>query len=100
MSYIIFLTFRLLCLDAIVEEGDLDKDWRLSEAEFLRIMDSTYEMSNKCKLNIFITRQESSMIHLTSPTTCLEKDLFCSPSLDLVCTDRRTDICTYVRVWI
>jgi len=43
------LTFRKLCIEALVEEGDLNHDWRLNSIEFLKIMDKNYKTSNKCK---------------------------------------------------
>lgn len=43
---------RQLCLDALVEEGDTDYDWRLSFSEFRRILSSTYQPSRSlCHLN-------------------------------------------------
>ena len=42
-----FVVFRLLCLDALVEEGDLDEDYRLRFGEFSRIMAADFVPSNK-----------------------------------------------------
>lgn len=43
---------RQLCLDALVEEGDTDFDWRLSFPEFRRLLSSTYQPSRAlCHLN-------------------------------------------------
>lgn len=38
---------RLLCLDALVEEGDLDEDYRLRLGEFSRLMAAEFVPSNK-----------------------------------------------------
>ena len=38
---------RLLCLDALVEEGDLDEDYRLRFGEFSRLMAADFVPSNK-----------------------------------------------------
>jgi hypothetical protein len=40
---------RKLCIEALVEEGDQDQDWRLTSKEFFRLMDQNYQPSNKCK---------------------------------------------------
>jgi len=41
---------RKLCFEALVEEGDRNQDWRLSEGEFTSLMDSEYKPSRKyCK---------------------------------------------------
>ena len=45
----IFLLNRLLCLDALIEEGDHDQDWRLSKLEFATLMGYDYQPSNKCE---------------------------------------------------
>ena len=45
----IYFFCRKLCIEALVEEGDQDQDWRLSASEFFRLMDENYEPSNKCK---------------------------------------------------
>jgi len=43
---------RQLCLDALVEEGDQDFDWRLSFEEFKRLLSDTFVPSAKvCTLN-------------------------------------------------
>lgn len=43
---------KLLCLDALVEEGDRDQDWRLSKQEFIQLMSHDYEPSNKyCRMD-------------------------------------------------
>jgi len=43
---------RQLCLDALVEEGDTDFDWRLSFSEFRRLLSPTYRPSRAvCSLN-------------------------------------------------
>ena len=41
---------RLLCLDALVEEGDQDEDYRLSFKEFSRLMADDFVPSNKREL--------------------------------------------------
>ena len=41
---------RKLCIEALVEEGDQNQDWRLTSQEFLRLMDESYQPSNKCEL--------------------------------------------------
>ena len=41
---------RLLCLDALVEEGDQDEDYRLSFKEFSRLMADNFVPSNKREL--------------------------------------------------
>lgn len=43
---------RQLCLDALVEEGDIDFDWRLSFSEFRRLLSPTYRPTRAlCDLN-------------------------------------------------
>merc|ERR1719350_142841 len=43
---------RQLCLDALVEEGDTDFDWRLSPAEYQRLLQPSYVPTNKeCSLS-------------------------------------------------
>jgi len=43
---------RQLCVDALVEEGDKNSDWRLDLQEFQQLFDSTYVPSDKrCNLN-------------------------------------------------
>jgi len=43
---------RELCLDALVEEGDVNMDWRLSYSEYKEIMQEDYEPSQQvCKLS-------------------------------------------------
>jgi len=43
---------RQLCVDALVEEGDVNSDWRLNVEEFSRLFDSSYLPSDKsCNLN-------------------------------------------------
>jgi len=43
---------RQLCVDALVEEGDVNSDWRLNIDEFSRLFDSSYAPSDKsCNLN-------------------------------------------------
>jgi len=43
---------RQLCLDALVEEGDTDFDWRLSFSEFRRLLSPTYRPTRAlCDLN-------------------------------------------------
>lgn len=45
---------RQLCVDALVEEGDVNSDWRLDIKEFSRLFDSSYLPSDKsCNLNGF-----------------------------------------------
>ena len=41
--------FRKLCIEALVEEGDRDQDWRLTISEFMNLMDPEYQPSSKCK---------------------------------------------------
>jgi len=38
---------RKLCIEALVEEGDRDKDWRLTISEFINLMDPEYQPSSK-----------------------------------------------------
>ena len=38
---------RQLCLDALVEEGDENMDWRLSFDEFKNILSESYRPSSK-----------------------------------------------------
>ena len=38
---------RQLCLDALVEEGDINHDWRLDFQEFKNIFSSFYKPSSK-----------------------------------------------------
>ena len=45
-----FSLIRLLCLDALVEEGDQDEDYRLSFKEFSRLMADDFVPSNKREL--------------------------------------------------
>jgi hypothetical protein len=40
---------RKLCIEALVEEGDQNQDWRLTSKEFFRLMEENYQPSNKCK---------------------------------------------------
>ena len=40
---------RQLCVDALVEEGDVNSDWRLDIKEFSRLFDSSYLPSDKSK---------------------------------------------------
>ena len=42
---------RQLCLDALVEEGDTNWDWRLSFQEYKEILSENFVPSAKCKLN-------------------------------------------------
>jgi len=43
---------RQLCVDALVEEGDINLDWRLNVQEFSQLFDSSYIPSDKsCNLN-------------------------------------------------
>jgi len=43
---------RQLCVDALVEEGDANSDWRLNVGEFSQLFDSSYLPSDKsCNLN-------------------------------------------------
>ena len=54
ISYFIFANknssnCRKLCIEALVEEGDRDKDWRLTIGEFMNLMDPEYQPSSKCK---------------------------------------------------
>lgn len=45
---------RQLCVDALVEEGDVNSDWRLDIKEFSRLFHSSYLPSDKsCNLNGF-----------------------------------------------
>jgi len=45
---------RQLCVDALVEEGDANSDWRLDVKEFSRLFDASYIPSDKsCNLNGF-----------------------------------------------
>ncbi len=39
-------------MDALIEEGDRDQDWRLDRAEFLRLMGQEYQPSNKCTKDV------------------------------------------------
>ena len=39
--------YRQLCLDALVEEGDENSDWRLSYGEFKRLLSQSFEPSVK-----------------------------------------------------
>ena len=45
-----FCLIRLLCLDALVEEGDQDEDYRLNFKEFSRLMADDFVPSNKREL--------------------------------------------------
>ena len=47
-----FVFIRLLCLDALVEEGDQDEDYRLSFKEFSRLMADDFVPSNKRELEL------------------------------------------------
>lgn len=38
---------RKLCIEALIEEGDRNQDWRLSKNEFSTLMDQNYEASYK-----------------------------------------------------
>ena len=40
--------FRVLCVDAIVDAGDKNSDWRLDLAEYKALMDSTFQPKEKC----------------------------------------------------
>ena len=54
----------LLCLDALVEEGDLDEDYRLRFGEFSRLMDANYVPSNKRKPGMkAIATNQCWMVH-------------------------------------
>ena len=41
--------FRQLCLDALVEEGDRNFDWRLSFEEYKLLLSDSYKPSRKRK---------------------------------------------------
>jgi len=45
----IFAYCRKLCIEALVEEADLDQDWRLTVQEFQRLLNEDYKPSSKCK---------------------------------------------------
>ena len=53
---------RLLCLDALVEEGDRDMDWRLSRVEFNKLIDQDYQPSNKCKSLTFAYKFNTTVV--------------------------------------
>ena len=44
-----FAMFRQLCLDALVEEGDRNFDWRLSFEEYKLLLSDSYKPSRKRK---------------------------------------------------
>ena len=65
VSYVSLPTIcRQLCLDALVEEGDKNFDWRLSFQEFKDLLSDDFRPSSKgnkglqFSLNAFSSRQE------------------------------------------
>ena len=48
------LFFRQLCVDALVEEGDKNSDWRLDLQEFQQLFHSTYVPSDKSKKELIL----------------------------------------------
>ena len=56
---------RQLCVDALVEEGDLNSDWRLNVQEFSRLFDSAYLPSDKSNL------YQSNYVPLDKRERCL-----------------------------
>ena len=72
---ILHFNFRLLCLDALVEEADVDDDWRLREDEFTSLMAQDYVPSIKCERNLLSStrvppqKQIWHLLHLHSIAT-------------------------------
>ena len=54
-----FVDFRKLCIEALIEEGDGNQDWRLSQKEFSKLMDKNYTPSYKCKSFAFPPAQQT-----------------------------------------
>ena len=52
------LFFRQLCVDALVEEGDKNSDWRLNLQEFQQLFDSTYVPSDKSKKELILLKDD------------------------------------------
>ena len=49
-----FSNCRQLCLDALVEEGDENSDWRLSFGEFKRLLSESFEPSVKGEVRLAV----------------------------------------------
>jgi hypothetical protein len=43
-----FLLHRVLCVDAIIDSGDSNSDWRLDFDEYKALMDSSFQPKEKC----------------------------------------------------
>ena len=59
--------FRQLCLDALVEEGDRNFDWRLSFDEFKDLLSDTFVPSTKgnwLKLKLYVLKLLSNFLTL------------------------------------
>ena len=41
------IIYRELCVDAIVDDGDRNKDWKLDFEEFTRVMNPSYQPNEK-----------------------------------------------------
>ena len=50
-----------MCLDALVEEGDQDFDWRLSFEEFKRLLSDTFVPSAKGKFQHHVDNSRNSI---------------------------------------
>ena len=48
---------RVLCVDAIVDAGDANSDWRLDLEEFKVLMDADFQPKEKCNTNNPTTRR-------------------------------------------
>ena len=59
--------FRQLCLDALVEEGDRNFDWRLSFDEFKDLLSDSFVPSTKgnwLKLKLYVLKLPSNFLTL------------------------------------
>ena len=46
--FILSLINRVLCVDAIIDAGDSNSDWRLDFDEYKALMDSSFQPKEKC----------------------------------------------------
>ena len=50
-----FFSRRVLCVDAIIDSGDSNSDWRLDFDEYKALMDSSFQPKEKCsRLELFM----------------------------------------------
>ena len=65
--------FRQLCLDALVEEGDRNFDWRLSFEEYKLLLSDSYKPSRKRKFYQNIVHFDVNSLFLLQIVVSMER---------------------------